>query len=112
MSDESPFVGILRGKEPGKIIAQDDAKQFAIIECIEPEAAVHWLAIPYESGLSTEGLERRDSERFAALVEYAIRTTKVQAADYPELQNGFTVKFHVGSFETIPHPKLHILSTE
>lgn len=112
MSDESPLVDVLKGKEPGTIIAQDDKQRFALIECLEPEAAVHWLAIPYEAGQSTESMERRDSERFAALVEYAIRTTKAQVDAYPALQNGFTVKFHVGAFETIAHPKLHILSTE
>jgi len=33
-------------------------------------------------------------------------------ADYPALGYGFTIKFHLGAYETIPHAKLHILSKE
>lgn len=28
------------------------------------------------------------------------------------VQQGFSIKFHCGAFETIPHAKLHILTTE
>ena len=108
----SPFTAIIKGKRPGKIIAQDDNKRLALIEAIEPEAAIHWLAVPFEYGYGTEEMEQENQQRFAELIDFAISQTKSLAGDYPILANGFTVKFHIGSFETVPHAKLHILSTE
>ena len=113
MSDEKDlFTAIISGEQPGNVIIKDDEKQIALIECIEPEAAVHWLAVPYEHGYGTEEMERDHRERFLELIDFAISQTKTLTPDYPVLDNGFSVKFHVGAFETIPHPKLHILSTE
>ena len=112
MTEKSPFAAIISGEEPGTIIVQDDAKQFAIIECIEPEAAVHWLAVPYEYGYTTEEMKAQNRERFLELIDFAVQETRKRMEEIPVLEHGFTVKFHVGSFETIPHPKLHILSTE
>jgi histidine triad (HIT) family protein len=111
-SDDSPFEAILRNDKYGEIITRDDAKRFAIISSMEPEAAIHWLAIPFESGVSTEEMKRDDSSRFLDLVAYALSETRALADNYPALTNGFTIKFHVGSFETVTHPKLHILSAE
>lgn len=108
----SPFVEILAGNEPGNIIARDDERQFAIIDSLYPEAAVHWIAIPFEMISSIEELESQNPARFAGLVQYAVTETKRLAEDHPILQKGFTIKFHFGSFETVPHAKLHILSTE
>ena len=110
--DNSPFAAVLRGDAPGTIIARDDEKQFAIIASLEPEAAVHWLAMPFESGQSTEQFENSDRERFLQLVDYAINETKARVGEHPELSIGFTIKFHLGGYETIPHAKLHILSIE
>ncbi len=110
--NDSPFTAVLRGDAPGTVIARDDDKQFAIITSLEPEAAIHWLAVPYESGQSTEEMEQGDRERFLQLVDYAISETKARAAEHPELSGGFTIKFHLGGYETIPHAKLHILSIE
>lgn len=110
--DNSPFAAVLRGDAPGTIIARDEEKQFAIIASLEPEAAVHWLAMPFESGQSTEQFENSDRERFLQLVDYAINETKARVGEHPELSVGFTIKFHLGGYETIPHAKLHILSIE
>ncbi len=110
--NDSPFAAILRGEEPGTIIARDDDMEFAIIASIEPEADVHWLAVPYQSGQTTEMMEREDRERFLQLIDYAIDETRARVAEYPALSHGFTVKFHLGAYETIPHAKLHILSIE
>lgn len=110
--EKSLFSAIINGEEPGTIIYKDDERQIAIIESIEPEAAIHWLVVPFERGIGTEELEREDKDRFLDLVNFAITQTKVLASDYPLLENGFSIKFHVGSFETIAHPKLHILSSE
>jgi diadenosine tetraphosphate (Ap4A) HIT family hydrolase len=110
--DKNLFASIISGELPGNVIIQDDEKQIAIIECLEPEAAVHWLAVPYEHRYGTEEMERNHKERFLELVDFAITQTRALTPEYPMLDNGFSVKFHVGSFETIPHPKLHILSTE
>lgn len=113
MSDKlGPFVAILNGDQPGKIIALDNEKEMALIECLEPEAAIHWLAVPFEYGFGTEEMEQKHQRRFLELVDFAISRTKELTHEYPLLENGFSVKFHVGSFETIPHAKLHILSTE
>lgn len=112
MSEESPFVAILHGEAPGTIIARDPVKRFAIIEAMHPEAAVHWLAIPYESYDSLDTMRREDSERFLSLIDYAITETKARADDHPDLTTGFTIKVHLGTFETVPHAKLHILSSE
>ena len=62
--NDSPFAAVLRGDAPGTVIARDDDKQFAIITSLEPEAAIHWLAVPYESGQSTEEMEQGNRERF------------------------------------------------
>ena len=110
--DSSPFNLILSNDTHSEIIARDDEKRFAIISSMEPEAAIHWLAIPFESGISTEELNREEGRRFLDLVEYALFETRAQSAKYPELANGFTIKFHIGAYETVPHPKLHILSVE
>ncbi len=113
MSDErSTFAQILAGKEEGTIIARDDKKGLALIECLEPEAAVHWLAVPFEYGFNTEEMLYEHADRFYALMEYAVSQTKALITEYPILGNGFTVKWHVGAFETIPHAKLHVLSAE
>lgn len=109
---ESPFAGILSGEEPGTIIARDDDRRFAIIASLEPEAAIHWMAIPFESGYSTEEMKRKEGERFMELLDFALAETKARVDDYPALANGFTVKFHCGAYETVPHAKLHILSIE
>lgn len=110
--NHDPFTAILRGEEQGTIIARDDEQRLAIIASLEPEAAVHWLAVPFEAGYSTEEMWHANGERFLALLNFAISETKSRVDDYPELANGFTIKFHCGSYETVPHAKLHILSTE
>ncbi len=109
---DSPFSAILRGEQSGTVIARDDRQRFAIIASMEPEAAIHWLAVPFESGYSTEEMKQWEGERFLALLDFALNETKARAGDYPELDNGFTIKFHCGSYETVPHAKFHILSIE
>lgn len=111
-AERSTFAAILAGDEEGTIVARDDEQRLALIECLEPEAAVHWLAVPYEYGFSTEEMMREQGERFNALMDYAVSQTRALADEYPILGSGFTVKWHVGAFETIPHAKLHILSSE
>lgn len=112
ISSESPFAAILRGEQPGNIIVRDDQQRFAIITSMEPEAAVHWLAIPFESGFSTEEMKHNEGERFLALLDFALQQTKARSDEYPELGKGFTIKFHCGAYETVPHAKFHILSIE
>ena len=111
-SADCPFCGILSGNEPGKIIARDDEQRFAIIQSIHPESVVHWLAVPYEHIDSTEDFEQQHGKRFVQLFEYAVARAKAAAADYPYLERGFTLKTHIGSFETVPHAKIHILAVE
>lgn len=111
MTESNPFVDIIKGVEPGNIIHKDDDQGFALIESKHPEAGVHWIAITYEEG-TTEALKQGNRERFLDLIDYAINATKAQVEDYPILEQGFTVKFHWGAFETIEHPKLHVLSSE
>lgn len=108
----SPFVGILRGDQPGTIIARDEKQRFALIVSLEPEAAIHWLAIPYESGQTTAELQAEDRERFLNLIDWAIAQTQARTDEYPELANGFTIKMHFGAYETVSHAKLHVLSIE
>lgn len=107
-----PFCGILSGVEPGTVIARDDAKRFAIIKSIHPESVVHWLAIPFEHADSTEIYEAANKHRFIDLLEWSIEQAKLLMTDEPHLERGFTLKTHFGSFETIPHPKIHILAVE
>jgi len=109
---DDPFGEIIKGDQPGKIIHKDEQRNFALIENIHPEAAVHWLAITFEGTHNTEDLYTNDRDRFLDLIDYAMETTKAQVEAYPILQNGFSIKFHCGAFETIPHAKLHILSAE
>ena len=110
--DESPFVDILNKDAEGEIIARDEEKRFALIKSLHPEGAIHWLAIPYEPIESIEALELSDRERFLELVEFATSQAKALRSEYPELQKGYTIKFHFGGYETVPHAKLHILSVE
>ena len=109
---ESPFVAILEGREPGTVIARDDDKRFAIVQSLFKEAAVHWIAIPFEPIPSIEELEATNPARFAELVAFAVKETQSKVEEFPLLVKGFTIKFHFGSFETVPHAKLHILSVE
>lgn len=109
---DCPFCCILRGEEPGTIIARDDDKGFAIIQSIHPESIVHWLAIPVEHVGSTEEFEKDDGDRFVELFGWAVAQTKLQIEKVPHLEKGFTLKTHFGSFETIPHAKIHILAME
>lgn len=109
---ETPFTLILDGSEPGEVIARDDKKQFALISSFEPEAAIHWIALPFEGGYSTEQMESEQSERFRSLIDWTIRQTQASIDDYPELAKGFTIKMHFGAYETVPHAKLHVLSSE
>jgi histidine triad (HIT) family protein len=107
-----PFCAILRGDEPGNVIARDDVQRFALIQSTHPEATIHWMAVPYDHVVSTEVMEHEDSARFLALVDFALTQAKIAVEDYPALQQGFSLKVHFGSFETVPHAKLHILSKE
>jgi diadenosine tetraphosphate (Ap4A) HIT family hydrolase len=111
-ANDCPFCAILKGAEPGKIIARDDQQRFALIQSIHPEATIHWMAIPYEHVASTEVMQNDDSARFLALVDFAVTQAKVAVADYPQLLRGFSLKVHFGSFETVSHAKLHVLSKE
>ena len=111
-TDNCTFCAILQGQEPGHVIYRDDACRFALIENIHPEGAIHWLALPYEHYESTELFGQSGQGRLVQLIEFAITQTRAQTADFPELTNGFTIKFHCGPFESLPHAKLHILSTE
>lgn len=111
MNTTDPFTAIIKGVQEGIIIHKDDSQRFALIENTHPEAAVHWLAVTYEEG-TTEELKQSDRNRFLDLIDFAINSTKAQVESYPILQQGFTIKFHCGAFETIEHPKLHVLSTE
>lgn len=110
--DLCPFCGILCGEEPGTIVARDDNKKFAIIKSIHPESVVHWLAVPFEHMESTEAYEGYNAKRFIELFEWAVAQTKQLVDEEPHLEKGFTLKTHFGSFETIPHPKIHILAVE
>jgi histidine triad (HIT) family protein len=106
------FCGILNGQEPGNVIHRDDVREFALIENIHPEGAIHWLAVPFEHFDSVETLSQTNRERLLQLVDFAMTQTKAQTTDFPELVNGFTIKLHCGPFGTLSHAKLHILSTE
>ncbi|WP_420630456.1 HIT family protein [Candidatus Leptofilum sp.] len=113
MSDnDCLFCAIVNGEEPAKLIAKDGEAKMALIESLHPEGAIHWLAIPFEHVDRIETLARENVERFQALLTFALDATKQQAAENPELNKGFTVKMHVGPFETVHHAKLHILSVE
>jgi diadenosine tetraphosphate (Ap4A) HIT family hydrolase len=109
---DCPFCGILKGEEPGTIIARDDSKGFVIIKSIHPESVVHWLAMPIEHVDSTEAFEHDNEQRFVQLFEWAVMETKKNVEKEPCLERGFTLKTHFGSFETIPHAKIHILAME
>jgi diadenosine tetraphosphate (Ap4A) HIT family hydrolase len=109
---DCPFCGILKGEEPGTIIARDDAAGFAIIKSIHPESIVHWLAMPIEHVDSTEAFEQHNEQRFVELFGWAVVQAKKACEKEPCLERGFTLKTHFGSFETIPHAKIHILAME
>lgn len=109
---DCPFCGILTGEEPGTIIARDEKRGFAIIQSIHPESVVHWLAVPVEHVCSTEEFEKNNEKRFVELFEWAVTTTKKKVAEVPYLERGFTLKTHFGSFESVPHAKIHILAME
>ena len=110
--NDCPLCGILDGSEPGTIIARDDEKRMALIKSIRPESTVHWLAVPYEHVGSTRQLEAENASRFLELVEFAVDQTQAMIEHEPQLERGFTLKIHFGSFETLEHPKLHVLAME
>lgn len=107
-----PFCAILDGAASGDIIARDDARGFALIRSIHPESAIHWLAVPIQHVESTEVMELQEGKRFLDLFEFAVTQAKAHREERPELYRGFTIKMHFGSFETVPHAKLHILAAE
>jgi histidine triad (HIT) family protein len=109
---DCPFCAVLSGEAPGTIIARDETLGFAIIKSIHPESTVHWLAMPIAHVDSTEGFEQQAGDRFLQLMEYAVNAAKRATATVPELERGFTLKTHFGSFETVPHAKIHILAME
>ncbi len=111
---ECPFCAILAGSAPGTVIARDEGRGFAIIQSIHPESTVHWLAMPIEHANSTESFERENGRRFVDLFEFAVAQAKdpLNIEKEPYLVQGFTLKTHFGSYETVPHPKIHILSKE
>lgn len=109
---DCPFCAILAGDEPGTIIDRDEEHSFILIKSIHPESAVHWLAMPMEHVCTVEELEQNNSKRFLELVNFAVQQAKKHSADYPELERGFTLKMHFGSFQTVPHAKIHILAVE
>jgi histidine triad (HIT) family protein len=111
-NSDCPFCEILRGEAPGDVIARDDEKGFALIRSIHPESVIHWLAVPIEHIESTEVMESGDGKRFLDLFEFAVTQAKAHREERPELYRGFSIKMHFGSFETVPHAKLHVLAAE
>lgn len=111
-STDCAFCDILNGDAPGTIIVRDDEKRMALIQSLRPESAVHWLAVPFEHVDGTRKFEAANSDRFLELVEFAIDHTQAMAEHEAQLQRGFTIKMHFGSFETVEHPKLHVLAME
>ncbi len=109
---DCPFCAILGGQAPGTVISRDDERGFALIQSIHPESSIHWMVVPVEHVDSTEEFEHHCCDRFLDMIDYAVDRVKSSFDDYPELQKGFTLKLHFGSYETIPHAKLHILATE
>lgn len=106
------FCAILNGREPAVVVARDDQQQLALIKSIHPESSIHWMAVPTQHVDSIEALKSANQEQFVRLVDYAIAQARELAADYPTLERGFTLKMHFGSYETIPHAKVHILGME
>ena len=111
-SSDCVFCDILRGDAPGTILVRDDEKRMALIKSRHPESAIHWLAVPFEHVDGTRKFEAANGDRFLDLVEFAIDHTQAMTQNEPQLQRGFTIKIHFGSYETIEHPKLHILAVE
>lgn len=109
---ECLFCAIVNGNEPASLIYKDDEARLALIRSLHPEGAIHWLAIPYEHVDRIETLTQENQTRFQELISFALDATRKQVDDFPQLHNGFTVKMHIGPFETINHAKLHILSVE
>lgn len=109
---ECPFCDILNGHAPGRIITRDHDRGLALIESIHPESVVHWLAIPVEHVPCTEVLEQSDGSRFLELFDFAVQEVKARREEIPLLYQGFTIKMHFGSYESVPHAKLHVLGTE
>lgn len=107
-----PFCAIIDGTGPGKIIARDEENKFVLLQSIHPGSVVHWLAIPYEHVDSTETLERENRDRFLGLVDFAVTQARMAAQKEPALVKGFTLKMHFGSFESVPHAKVHIVAVE
>ncbi len=111
-ADECPFCAILNGQMPGTIIARDDEKGMALIRSIHPESVVHWLAVPIEHVSSTESLEHENGRRFLDLIDFAVAQVRAHREEMPLLYKGFSIKMHFGSYESIPHAKLHVLGAE
>ncbi len=111
-AEACPFCSILSGEAPGTIIARDNEKGFALIRSIHPESVVHWLAIPVQHVDSTEVMEREDGRGLLDLLEFAIAEVRSRVDEMPQFTAGFTVKMHFGSYESIPHAKLHVLAAE
>jgi histidine triad (HIT) family protein len=107
-----PFCAILNGSASGTVIARDEEKGFALIQSIHPESVIHWLAVPVEHVESTEAMEHTQGDRFLQLIEFAIDQAKLRREELPQLYRGFTLKMHFGSYETVPHAKLHLVATE
>lgn len=107
-----PFCDILSGVAPGEVIARDEKQGFALIQSIHPESVVHWLAIPTEHVVSTEAMEQSEAHRFLQLFEFAVNEAKARREEIPALYKGFTIKMHFGSYESVPHAKLHVLAAE
>lgn len=110
--EECPFCRILHGDSPGAFITRDDEKGFALIRSIHPESVVHWLAIPTRHVDSTEVLEQMDGRELLDLLEFAIREVRDRVDEVPQFNRGFTVKMRFGSYESVPHAKLHVLASE
>lgn len=109
---ESPFMDIVRGLAPGVVIARDDTLGFAIIKSLEQEAAVHWLAFPYEIFANLDEMRAVAPDRFLQLFEFVQREVERLRPHYDHLEHGYTIKIHCGAYETIAQAKLHILSKE
>ncbi len=112
MSELSPLVQVALGMMPGEAIVVEKETGFAIIKSLEQEAAVHWLAFPFEPYASLDEMRVNAPERFLQLFAFVREQIERLKPHYPLLEHGYTVKFHGGAYETVPHAKLHILSTE
>ena len=103
MDEKTVFEKVIARELPGTFLYEDDS--YAVIKNINPEAPIHYLAIPKRAVPSVSSLSKEQSHIPGDLICIATKVTSQEGIE------NFKLMFNEGKYLHMPeHLHLHILA--